>query len=103
MLRSYSYAAQAGLMRYTERRAEDRSRMEPWARLWERSVAGEFLRGYREALAGTGVVPEDDLAFQRLLEVYLLEKALYELLYELNTRPGWVGIPLAGLAELAER
>ncbi len=103
MLRSYSYAAQAGLMRYTERRADDRSRLEPWARLWERSVAGEFLREYRRALAGSGVVPTDDMAFQRLLEVYLLEKALYELLYELNNRPAWVGIPLAGLAELAER
>jgi maltose alpha-D-glucosyltransferase/alpha-amylase len=103
MLRSYSYAAQAGLMRYTERRADDRARLEPWARLWERSVASEFLRAYRAALAGTGVVPEGDAAFQRLLEVYLLEKALYELLYELNNRPAWVGIPLAGLAELAER
>ena len=74
--------------------------MEPWARLWERSVSAEFLRAYRQAVAGLGVVPAESAAFQQLLEAYVLDKALYELVYELNNRPAWVRIPLTGILAL---
>ncbi|MGI8770192.1 MAG: maltose alpha-D-glucosyltransferase, partial [Acidobacteriaceae bacterium] len=100
MLRSFSYAAYAGLLKATTRRPGDRSRLDPWARLWEHSVGGAFLHAYRHATQGSGVVPAEDESFRQLLEVYTLDKALYELVYELNNRPAWVRIPLNGILEI---
>jgi maltose alpha-D-glucosyltransferase / alpha-amylase len=100
MLRSFSYAGFASLTRYTTRRPQDAERLEPWIRLWEQAVTAEFLRCYREAVAGAAIVPERRQAFQSLLQVYVLDKALYELVYELNNRPTWVKIPLRGILSL---
>ncbi len=100
MLRSFSYCAFSGLMKYTTRRPNDFDRLEPWARLWEQSVSAEFLRAYRHAVAGVAVVPPEAAPFQQLLEAYVLDKALYELVYELNNRPAWVRIPLTGILAL---
>ncbi len=100
MIRSFSYAAGASLTAFTGRRPQDYDRLEPWARLWEAAVVDEFLEAYRTAAAGSTVVPQDEAAFRSLLDVYLLDKALYELVYELNNRPTWVRIPLAGILGL---
>jgi maltose alpha-D-glucosyltransferase/alpha-amylase len=100
MLRSFSYAAYATLMNYTSRRPEDLARLEPWAQLWERSTSAEFLRAYRETVPGAEFLPSDSGDFRKLLDVYVLDKALYELLYELNNRPAWVRIPLKGILSL---
>ena len=100
MLRSFSYAAFASLINYSSRRPEDVSRLEPWAQLWERSVAAEFLRAYREATHGAEFVPWEKPQFRKLLDVFLLDKALYEVFYELNNRPAWVRIPLLGILAL---
>jgi maltose alpha-D-glucosyltransferase/alpha-amylase len=100
MLRSFGYAAYASLAAYTARRPEDLDCLEPWAQLWERSVCAEFLRAYRETTRGAAFVPSGDSEFRRLLAVYLLDKALYELSYELNNRPAWVRIPLIGILSL---
>jgi len=105
MLRSFSYAAYSGLMRVLLRRPGDADRLEPWARLWEQSVCSAFLRAYRLTMkaAGAGVVPAEAEVFEHLLEIYVLDKALYELAYELNNRPAWVRIPLAGILALPLR
>jgi maltose alpha-D-glucosyltransferase/alpha-amylase len=100
MLRSFSYAAYATLINYTSRRPDDLTRLEPWARLWEQSTAAEFLRTYRETARGADFLPSDADDFQKLLDAYVLDKALYELLYELNSRPAWVRIPLMGILAL---
>ncbi len=100
MLRSFSYAAYAALLNYTARRPEDFEKLEPWARLWERSTVAEFLRAYRETAHGSVVMPSESSDFRKLLDAYILDKALYELLYELNNRPAWVGIPLMGISAL---
>jgi maltose alpha-D-glucosyltransferase/alpha-amylase len=100
MLRSFSYAATATLMTYTTRHPEDFASLEPWARLWEETVSGEFLSVYRQILKQADIVPEPEEDFRRLLNAYLFDKAAYELMYELNNRPGWVRIPLAGLLAL---
>jgi maltose alpha-D-glucosyltransferase/alpha-amylase len=101
MLRSFSYAANSALMAYTSRRPEDFSSLEPWATLWERAAAAEFLCAYRAAAADGGFLPPDTGDFRRLLEAFLLDKALYELEYELNNRPAWVRIPLAGILSIS--
>jgi maltose alpha-D-glucosyltransferase / alpha-amylase len=101
MLRSFSYAAYSSLINYAARHPEDTTRLEPWAQLWERSASAAFLRAYRETAQGAKFLPEEGIEFQKLLDVFLLDKALYEVLYELNARPAWVRIPLMGIASLA--
>ena len=100
MLRSYSYAAFSSLSRLVSRRPQDAEKLEPWARLWERAVSAEFLKAYREAVANSPIVPIQSVAFRSLLEAYILDKALYELVYEINNRPAWVRIPLHGILSL---
>jgi len=101
MLRSFSYAAYAGLNAFAQRRPDDAKNLEPWATFWQNAVSTEFLRAYRLAIDAVNpkLIPQPAQA-QLLLNAYLLEKALYELLYELDNRPAWVRIPLAGLLAL---
>jgi maltose alpha-D-glucosyltransferase/alpha-amylase len=100
MLRSFSYAAFVGLTQYTSRRPEDYGQLESWARLWETSVTGEFLRAYRRTTEDAAIVPASRRDFDALLATYMLDKALYELVYELNNRPTWIRIPLHGILSL---
>jgi maltose alpha-D-glucosyltransferase/alpha-amylase len=100
MLRSFSYAAYASLINYSTRHSQDLTRLEPWAQLWERSAAAAFLRAYRETAQGAEFLPADTSDFHKLLDLFLLDKALYEVRYELNARPAWVRIPLMGIMSL---
>jgi maltose alpha-D-glucosyltransferase/alpha-amylase len=100
MLRSFSYAAFSALMKYSTRRPEDFQRLEPWAHLWEQSVSSAFLRTYCTYAREVEVVPSEPLMFEQLLEAYVIDKAFYELVYELNNRPSWVMIPLTGILSL---
>ncbi len=97
MLRSFSYAAFAGLARFAQRRPEAARTVEPWAQLWANSVSTAFLAGYRQVIAADPTLLPEPAIAQSMLDVNLLEKALYELQYELNNRPDWVRIPLAGI------
>jgi trehalose synthase-fused probable maltokinase len=91
MLRSFAYAATvAGSVRGTD---------VPEA--WEEHAREQFLIGYFETVDPT-LLPSGQLACERLLAVYELEKAVYELRYELDNRPEWVGIPVAGILRLIE-
>lgn len=80
----------------------DRASMEQWARAWYAAVSGSFLNGYLTVLAPASVLPRDESVLARMLDAYLLEKAIYELGYELGNRPAWAAIPLRGLLELLE-
>jgi maltose alpha-D-glucosyltransferase/alpha-amylase len=100
MLRSFSYAASSALDQYVQRRPDSQRTLEPWARMWQNSVCTSFLNAYRQTIgANRSLLPEPQQA-DALLSAYLLEKALYELLYELNNRPTWVRIPLSGILSL---
>ncbi len=100
MLRSFSYAAYSALDAYTQRHTGTAKSLEPWAQLWQNAVSTEFLTAWRTTVvANPHLTPQPQQA-QRLLNAYLLEKALYELLYELNNRPAWVRIPIAGILAL---
>lgn len=101
MLRSFDYAAFAALFAATDR-TEDLTRLTPWARAWQAWNSAAFLRSYRATAAGSPFFPEDRGASEALLAALLLDKALYELHYELNNRPDWVGIPLRGILSLIE-
>jgi maltose alpha-D-glucosyltransferase / alpha-amylase len=100
MVRSFHYAAMSTLARGQESRGYAQSPgMDDWAREWYLAVASTFLGAYLEAVHGSGLAPSDEGTLEALLDAYLLEKALYELTYELNNRPGWIGIPIEGIIE----
>jgi maltose alpha-D-glucosyltransferase / alpha-amylase len=101
MLRSFSYAAYAALNTFAQRRPDDAKNLEPWVTLWLNSVSTEFLRAYQLTINATNpsLIPQPHQA-QLCLAAYLLEKSLYELLYELDNRPMWVRIPLSGILSL---
>jgi maltose alpha-D-glucosyltransferase/alpha-amylase len=100
MLRSFSYAAYGALINYTARHPEDLARLEPWAQLWERFVAAEFLRAYRDTAQGADFLPVSSTDLRKLVDLFLLDKALHEILHELSSRPAWVRIPLLGMMSL---
>jgi maltose alpha-D-glucosyltransferase/alpha-amylase len=105
MLRSFSYAAYAGLDRFTQRHPDAVLTLEPWAQLWQNAVCTQFLAGWRTTIASDAALNQlapPPAQAERLLKAYLLEKALYELLYELNNRPAWVHLPLAGILALQQ-
>jgi maltose alpha-D-glucosyltransferase/alpha-amylase len=96
MIRSFEYAA-AFAVRHGPMRTEDVPALRPWARLWTRWAAASFLRGYFDAAGDAAYLPKGQDALAAMLDFYLLDKAIYELRYELNNRPEWVGIPLEGI------
>jgi maltose alpha-D-glucosyltransferase/alpha-amylase len=109
MLRSFQYAAYARLFEESGSGIISPSEapiFESWALYWQRWVSAAFLGAYLERTATASFVPARRSELATLLDAYVLEKALYELAYELNHRPGWVRIPLAGILQilgLAER
>ncbi|GIX47317.1 MAG: hypothetical protein KatS3mg131_1528 [Candidatus Tectimicrobiota bacterium] len=100
MLRSFHYAAYGALLEHGGIRPEDIPALEPWARFWYLWVSAVFLKKYLEVVAPAALLPANPEHLRLLLDAYLLEKALYELAYELNNRPDWVRIPLHGLLQL---
>lgn len=100
MLRSYHYAAYAGLFAFAQNRSDDFARLVPWAESWQQWVSAAFLRGYLETADGADFLPRDRREFAELLDRFMLAKALYELSYELNNRPDWVRIPVGGVLAL---
>ena len=103
MLRSFSYAACAGLVSRGAGQDRQGSRPRTWLAAWESAVTSEFLKNYWQSANKGSFLPDDEKTFERWIEVFLLEKAMYEIGYELNQRPEWIGIPLAGLVSLLER
>lgn len=107
MIRSFHYAASAALDQAGNRPDADerRSELEQRTRQWYRSAADAFLSGYRgciEAKDTAPFLPEQADDRDMLLDAYLIEKACYELSYELNNRPSWAGIPMNGLLQLLQ-
>ena len=102
MLRSFHYAAYAPLLRTTAIQNLDRNSqaLENWACYWQKWVSAVFLRRYLEVSRGSLFIPGSVEELALLLDAYLLDKAVYELGYELNNRPSWVGIPLGGISQL---
>jgi maltose alpha-D-glucosyltransferase/alpha-amylase len=100
MLRSYHYAAFAGLFSFTQDRPADFSRLAVWADLWQQWTSSTFLDAWLKTAHGAEFVPASKADLALLLDGFTLAKALYELAYELNNRPDWVRIPLSGVLRL---
>jgi maltose alpha-D-glucosyltransferase/alpha-amylase len=100
MLRSFSYAAHAGLFAFTAGRPDVMAHFAQWADVWERWTTATFLREYFGAVSSALFVPANPNQRDELLALFVLEKALYELNYEINNRPDWLRIPLSGILRL---
>jgi maltose alpha-D-glucosyltransferase/alpha-amylase len=100
MVRSFSYAARTALQQRGNHRPEMRDQLVRAIGEWERQMIGAFVKNYRAAAAGCPSIPADDATFQCMLDLFLLEKALYEIRYEATNRPDWISIPLYGVLRL---
>jgi maltose alpha-D-glucosyltransferase/alpha-amylase len=102
MLRSFQYAAEAALIAFEPTSPVSSDQLAPWAASWERWVSRAFLSAYRDTMADSRILPSGT-DFEQLLHGFMIDKALYELAYELNNRPDWARIPLHALVTLALR
>ena len=105
LLRSFHYATFTALLDQSarglvERDSEAAHQLELWGRAWNDAVSSAFLGAYLEASEGGAWLPDSRADLRVLLDTSLLEKAVYELTYELNNRPLWVPIALMGLKDL---
>ena len=103
MLRSFSYAAAVATNRVTAERPADRSRTGPLVKTWELQSSEAFLAGYRQAIKGCAAWPEEPGVAERLIKFFVIDKALYEMRYEMNNRPDWLAIPLFSLIRSLDR
>ncbi|MGD2073480.1 MAG: maltose alpha-D-glucosyltransferase [Gammaproteobacteria bacterium] len=97
MLRSFDYAAQVALERVCADRPHDREQLAPRVDDWRQRATQRFLSAYRETATGASFYPADPSHAEALLTLFVIDKALYEVRYELDNRPDWVGVPLEGL------
>ncbi len=107
MIRSLHYASRVAALQVTRElpgsvASVEPSRLESWLTLWYRWVAGTYLASYLEHSADAAFLPEDRDQLAGLLDFFLIEKAIYELSYEANSRPDWVEVPALGLLDMLE-
>lgn len=97
MLRSFHYAAYAALFLRKSIAEDDIEFLELWADRWYEAVTEQFLKGYFETIGDANIIPKNVKERDLLMKIFLMDKAVYELGYELNNRPDWVMIPLRGI------
>ena len=105
MLRSFHYAAHAPLLAATGSVKVDdsnRKKLNGWAEVWAKWVSDRYLDEYLKTARGAEFLPPSREEIMTLLQLHVLEKAVYELGYELNNRPAWVAIPLEGICKTLE-
>jgi maltose alpha-D-glucosyltransferase/alpha-amylase len=100
MLRSFHYAVHAEYFSHISLRPEHVPELQPWLDLWYHCVAKTFLSAYRTTAGDAGFLPKEPKDLTTLIEVFLLEKAVYELGYEINNRPEWLVIPFRGISSI---
>ncbi|MBN1306418.1 MAG: maltose alpha-D-glucosyltransferase [Chitinispirillaceae bacterium] len=102
MVRSLHYAAYGAVVLHKNFSTDEIAELEPWIERWYFAAAGVFLNAYFEAIKGAAFVPQTNENRERMLDLYLLEKAVDELGYELIHRPSWAVIPLKGILSVRQ-
>ena len=97
MLRSFEYAEWAALFAIAEHEADSVGKLLPFASAWRKATQETFLKSYFDAIGDCPSCPRDRAEADRLLNLFTLEKALYEICYEATNRPTWLRIPITGL------
>jgi maltose alpha-D-glucosyltransferase / alpha-amylase len=103
MIRSFDYASHAALVKYVEQGKFNPAQINvlaAWGRFWRQWVSAVFYHAYREAVRPGNFLPGNDAELRVLTDIFILRKAVYEIGYELGSRPEWVKIPLQGVLEM---
>jgi maltose alpha-D-glucosyltransferase/alpha-amylase len=100
MLRSFHYAVYAALFSKPTINSGLRQFLEKWAEVWYYYISSVFVRSYLETVGKSSFVPKNKDQFEKLLNFFLLDKAIYELGYEINNRPQWIAIPMKGIIKI---
>jgi maltose alpha-D-glucosyltransferase/alpha-amylase len=103
MIRSLHYAAYGSLFLDNQIREEDIGRLVPFVEQWYHYMSGYFMRAYMFTVKNASIVPQEAEDLEILLQTHLLQKAIYELNYELNNRPDWVMVPLRGIKAIMKK
>jgi maltose alpha-D-glucosyltransferase/alpha-amylase len=102
MIRSFHYAAYGSLLLDNQIREEDINKLTPYVEQWYTYMSGFFMESYLKTVNGAPFVPKNNEDLQLLTRTFLLQKAIYELNYELNNRPAWVLVPLRGIKAIMQ-
>ena len=97
MIRSFDYASYTAVRQLAEARPAAAARMTQLAEAWRQRAVDGFRAAYRKAMRGCAAYPASKTQARNMLAFFILEKAVYEVSYELANRPGWVDIPLNGI------
>ena len=100
MIRSIDYAAAAAVRAATDLPSVDSAALEAMCRDWRDRSITAFMSAYRSNIDGAACWPADAAGADALIELMLIDKALYEVGYELANRPAWLGIPIQGIVDL---
>jgi maltose alpha-D-glucosyltransferase/alpha-amylase len=100
LLRSIDYSATAALERALKVAPDENGKLGAALAEWRDRSAAEFLATYRETMTNQRLWPADPNAAEQMLNFFLLEKALYEIEYELAHRPEWLRVPLMGMIRI---
>ena len=100
MIRSFHYAAYGSLFLDNQIRPEDIEQLLPHIEQWYHYMSGFFMKAYLETVEGSSFVPKQSEDLEIMLQTFLMQKAVYELNYELNNRPDWVIVPLRGIKSI---
>jgi maltose alpha-D-glucosyltransferase/alpha-amylase len=103
MIRSFHYAAYGSLFLDNQIRPEDIRILLPYVQEWYHYMSGFFLKSYMQTVGKADFVPNNQGDLEILLQTYILQKAIYELNYEINNRPDWVIVPLRGIKAIVEK
>lgn len=96
VVRSIDYSTTAGLERALRIAPDEHGKLSAALQLWRERATETFLAAYREHMTDSRLWPADEKGADRLLNLFLLEKAFYEIEYEIAYRPDWLGVPLSG-------
>ena len=100
MIRSFDYAASQGALDALERGIAAEAELQPWAIVWNQWASSVFVTAYLETVDGSRVVPAGGDDVRDLLDAFLLQKAMYEVRYELGSRPTWAWVPIRALLDI---
>ncbi|MCA1851445.1 MAG: hypothetical protein LC647_03350, partial [Beggiatoa sp.] len=100
MLRSFDYVAATALNRCAQERPSEADTLRAFAEGWRHEVSEAFLESYQAEALGSASFPRDPTHARDLIQLFTLEKAFYELRYEMDHRPDWIALPLEGLLEM---
>jgi maltose alpha-D-glucosyltransferase / alpha-amylase len=103
LIRSIDYSATAALERALKSAPDEHGKLARALEGWREHSAAAFMAAYRSSLSDAGLWPQSPEAADRLLDFFLLEKAFYEIEYELAHRPDWLRVPLAGTWRILSR